>query len=130
MTPATLMKYERKCSNVSRFKVGDRIKGKHKTSNDIAEFTVIGVNAEAVESDSFYFWIDDWVFEVQDRPWVLPTEAGIYINEDDIEHLGSSIRVWQLSVGYWAEFDSFKTPEEVVEDLTYRKIHLIRLHAT
>lgn len=114
---------------MSNFKVGDRLKGKHKTSNDLVEFTVLSVSEESVEAECFLFWLDDWVFELKERPWALPTEAGIYINEDDVEHLGGIIRVWHLSAGQWAEFESTKTPEEVVEDLRYRRINLVPLRA-
>lgn len=87
---------------MSNFKVGDRVKAKHRRNSDTAEITVSVVLPEALESEVFYFWHEDWEFELLARPWELPTQAGIYVNELDAGLLGSSIRVWQLTPsGQW-----------------------------
>ena len=114
---------------MSNFKVGDRVKAKHRHNKDLAEFTLVNVTAEALECETFYFWVDDWIFEVIERPWKLPTENGIYVDEVDIGNLGGDIRTWRMNSGYWAELGTFKTFEQVEADLKYRKINLRALRA-
>lgn len=111
-------------------KVGDRVKATHKRQSDFSEFAVVAVGNDYLESENHYFWDDDWTFEKLEQPWVLPTEPGIYVNETDVEVLGNSIRVWQLTPSaHWVEFDSTKMPGDVLDDIVHQKLNLVRLQA-
>lgn len=59
----------------AEFKAGDRVRATAKEGDDTAEFTVVAVGHEYLESDLHYFENVDWGFEVITPPKPTPQEV-------------------------------------------------------